>query len=269
VRLLVSKNYFKSEKIFLINMNSKGLAVIVLAAGKGTRMKSSIAKVLHPIKNQPLLYYVLESLVPLNPDFSVLVVGFQSAVVKESFSNRGLIFVEQKEQLGTGHAAQQAKLALHDFSGDVLVVCGDMPLIKSQTLVDLVTRHREKKSACTVLTLKSSVKKDFGLVIRDEQGSVSKIVECKDASEDEKKVDEFNSGVYCFDKHLFLKALDEIDNNNIQKEYYLTDTIEYIVNNGFLVESLQIRDNTQLLGINTQEDLSLAEKILMGETKSS
>jgi len=250
-------------------MNSKGLAVIVLAAGKGTRMKSSIAKVLHPIKNQPLLYYVLESLVPLNPDFSVLVVGFQSAVVKESFSNRGLIFVEQKEQLGTGHAAQQAKLALHDFSGDVLVVCGDMPLIKSQTLVDLVTRHREKKSACTVLTLKSSVKKDFGLVIRDEQGSVSKIVECKDASEDEKKVDEFNSGVYCFDKHLFLKALDEIDNNNIQKEYYLTDTIEYIVNNGFLVESLQIRDNTQLLGINTQEDLSLAEKILMGETKSS
>jgi len=250
-------------------MNSKSLAVIVLAAGKGTRMKSSIAKVLHPIKNQPLLYYVLESLVPLNPDFSVLVVGFQSAVVKESFSNRGLIFVEQKEQLGTGHAAQQAKLALHDFSGDVLVVCGDMPLIKSQTLVDLVTRHREKKSACTVLTLKSSEKKDFGLVIRDEQGSVSKIVECKDASEDEKKVDEFNSGVYCFDKHLFLKALDEIDNNNIQKEYYLTDTIEYIVNNGFLVESLQIRDNTQLLGINTQEDLSLAEKILMGETKSS
>ena len=250
-------------------MNSKGLAVIVLAAGKGTRMKSSIAKVLHPIKNQPLLYYVLESLVPLKPDFSVLVVGFQSAVVKESFSNRGLIFVEQKEQLGTGHAAQQAKLALHDFSGDVLVVCGDMPLIKSQTLVDLVTRHREKKSACTVLTLKSSEKKDFGLVIRDEQGSVSKIVECKDASEDEKKVDEFNSGVYCFDKHLFLKALDEIGNNNIQKEYYLTDTIEYIVNNGFLVESLQIRDNTQLLGINTQEDLSLAEKILMGETKSS
>ena len=250
-------------------MNSKSLAVIVLAAGKGTRMKSSIAKVLHPIKNQPLLYYVLESLVPLNPDFSVLVVGFQSAVVKESFSNRGLIFVEQKEQLGTGHAAQQAKLALHDFSGDVLVVCGDMPLIKSQTLVDLVTRHREKKSACTVLTLKSSEKKDFGLVIRDEQGSVSKIVECKDASEDEKKVDEFNSGVYCFDKHLFLKALGEVGNNNIQKEYYLTDTIEYIVNNGFLVESLQIRDNTQLLGINTQEDLSLAEKILMGETKSS
>ena len=249
-------------------MNSKALAVIVLAAGKGTRMKSPLAKVLQPLKNQPLLYYVLESLVPLKPDFSVLVVGFQSRTVKKSFSDRGLIFVEQKEQLGTGHAAQQAKLALHDFSGDVLVVCGDMPLIKSQTLIDLIDRHREKKSVCTVLTLKSSEKKEFGLVIRDDQGSVSKIVEYKDASEDEKKVDEFNSGVYCFDKYLFLKALDSIGNNNVQKEYYLTDTIQYIVSSGFIVETVQITDTIQLLGINTQEDLSLAEKILMRETGS-
>ena len=165
---------------------------------------------------------LFRSLVPLNPDLSVLVVGFQSKVVKESFSDRGLIFVEQKEQLGTGHAAQQAKLALHDFSGDVLVVCGDMPLIKSQTLIDLVEKHREKKSVCTVLTLKSPEKKDFGLVIRDEKGLLSKIVEHKDASEEQKKVDEFNSGVYCFDKYLFLKALDWIGDNNIQKEYYLT-----------------------------------------------
>ena len=249
-------------------MNSKALAVVVLAAGKGTRMKSPLAKVLQPLKNQPLLYYVLESLVPLNPDFSVLVVGFQSQIVKESFSDRGLIFVEQKEQLGTGHAAQQAKLVLHDFSGDILVVCGDMPLIKSQTLIDLVDRHREKKSVCTVLTLKSSEKKEFGLVIRDDQESVSKIVEYKDASEDEKKVDEFNSGVYCFDKYLFSKALDSIGNNNVQKEYYLTDTIQYIVSSGFIVETVQITDTIQLLGINTQEDLSLAEKILMRETGS-
>ena len=249
-------------------MNSKALAVVVLAAGKGTRMKSPLAKVLQPLKNQPLLYYVLGSLVPLNPDFSVLVVGFQSRTVKKSFSDRGLIFVEQKEQLGTGHAAQQAELALHDFSGDVLVVCGDMPLIKSQTLIDLIDRHREEKSVCTVLTLKSSEKKEFGLVIRDDQGSVSKIVEYKDASEDEKKVDEFNSGVYCFDKYLFSKALDSIGNNNVQKEYYLTDTIQYIVSSGFIVETVQITDTIQLLGINTQEDLSLAEKILMRETGS-
>ena len=245
-------------------MNKKGLAVIVLAAGKGKRMKSPIAKVLQPLKSRPLLYYVLESLVPLNPDLSVLVVGVQSKVVRESFSDRGLIFVEQKEQLGTGHAAQQAQVALLDFSGDVLVVCGDMPLIKSQTLIDLVNNHREKKSACTVLTLKSSEKKDFGLVIRDEQGAVSKIVECKDATEDEKRVDEFNSGVYCFDKQLFYKVLSNIGNDNIQKEYYLTDTIAYLVSIGFIIETKQITDSAQLLGINTQEDLYLAEKIMMG-----
>ena len=126
-------------------MNSKGLAVVVLAAGKGTRMKSPLAKVLQPLKNKPLLYHVLESLTPLNPNFSVVVVGFQSESVKETFSDRGLIFVEQKEQLGTGHAAQQAKFSLRNFSGDILIVCGDMPLIKSQTLIDLVKRHQEKK----------------------------------------------------------------------------------------------------------------------------
>ena len=250
-------------------MNSKGLAVVVLAAGKGRRMKSSLAKVLQPLKNKPLLNYVLESLTPLNPDYSVVVVGFQSESVKETFSDRGLIFVEQKEQLGTGHAAQQAKLTLRDFSGDVLVVCGDMPFIKSKTLIDLVNRHREKGAVCTVLTLKTSEKNDFGRIIRDGKGVVSKIVEYKDASEDEKKVDEFNSGVYCFDKCLFFKALESIRDNNIQKEYYLTDTIEYIVKNYILVETLQIRDTVQLLGINTQEDLHLADKILTEQTSFS
>jgi len=247
-------------------MNSKGLAVVVLAAGKGTRMKSSLAKVLQPLKNQPLLNYVLDSLAPLNPDLSVVVVGFQSEKVKEVFSDRGLIFAEQKEQLGTGHAAQQAESALSDFSGDVLIVCGDMPFIKSQTLIDLVNKHRETGAGCTVLTLKTSEKKDFGRIIRGGNRAVAKIVEQKDASESEKKVDEFNSGVYCFDKSLFCKALGSIGNNNAQKEYYLTDTIEYIVMNGFAVETVQIRDAVQLSGINSQEDLQEAERILTEQT---
>ena len=251
-------------------MNSKGLAVVVLAAGKGRRMKSSLAKVLQPLKNKPLLNYILESLVPLNPDYSVVVVGFQSESVKETFSDRGLIFVEQKEQLGTGHAAQQAKLTLRDFSGDVLVVCGDMPLIKSQTLIDFVDRHQDKKEAyCTVLTLKTSEKKDFGRIIRNGMGTVVKIVEHNDASEDEKKVDEFNLGVYCFDKILFYNALGFICDNNIQKEYYLTDTIEYIVKTGFTVETFQTTDTVQFLGVNSREDLQLAERILTKQTGSA
>jgi bifunctional N-acetylglucosamine-1-phosphate-uridyltransferase/glucosamine-1-phosphate-acetyltransferase GlmU-like protein len=186
--------------------------------------------------------------------------------VKEVFSDRGLIFAEQKEQLGTGHAAQQAESALSDFSGDVLIVCGDMPFIKSQTLIDLVNKHRETSAGCTVLTLKTSEKKDFGRIIRGGNRAVAKIVEQKDASESEKKVDEFNSGVYCFDKGLFCKALGSIGNNNAQKEYYLTDTIEYIVMNGFAVETVQIRDAVQLSGINSQEDLQEAERILTEQT---
>jgi UDP-N-acetylglucosamine diphosphorylase/glucosamine-1-phosphate N-acetyltransferase len=247
-------------------MNSKGLAVVVLAAGKGTRMKSSLAKVLQPLNKQPLLYYVLESLIPLSPDLSVVVVGFHSERVRDAFSDKGLIFVEQKEQLGTGHAAQQAESALSDFSGDILVVCGDMPFIKSQTLIDLVNRHRKTGAGCTVLTLKAPEKKDFGRIIRDEKGAVVKIVENKDASESEKKVDEFNSGVYCFDKSLFCKALRSISNDNVQKEYYLTDTIEHVVMNGFAVETLQIRDTVQLSGINSQDDLLEAERIMTQQT---
>ena len=158
---------------------------------------------------------------------------------------------------------------MRDFSGDVLVVCGDMPLIKSQTLIDLVSRHQEKEAACTVLTLKTSEKKDFGRIIRDKEGVVSKIVEYKDASEDEKRIDEFNSGVYCFNNLLFSKALNSIRDNNVQKEYYLTDTIQYIVGNDFAVETVQITDTAQLLGINTQEDLYLAEKVLAEQTGSS
>ena len=110
-------------------MNSNSLAVVVLAAGKGARMQSSLAKVLQPLKNQPLLSYVLKSLVPLNVDLLVVVVGFQSEKVMAAFSDRGLVFVEQEEQLGTGHAAQQTKHKLREFSGDILIICGDMPLL--------------------------------------------------------------------------------------------------------------------------------------------
>ena len=250
-------------------MNLKNLAVIVLAAGKGTRMKSSLAKVLQILNSKPLLNYVLDSFAPLNPDLSIVVVGFQSEMVKKKFKGRGLVFVEQKEQLGTGHAAQQAKTTLGDFFGDVLIVCGDMPFIKPQTLADLLNIHRAKQAACTVLTLKDSGKKDFGRIIRNGNGMVSKITEYKDASIKEKKVDEYNSGVYCFDKVLFCKALESIENNNTQKEYYLTDTIEYMAKNSFLVESLQIKDAVQLFGINTQEDLHLAEKIITEQIGSS
>jgi len=250
-------------------MQQQDLAVIILAAGKGTRMKSSLAKVLLPLAGKPLLHYVLDLSSKLNPVRTIVVVGHQSDHVQEVFSDREVEFVVQHQQLGTGHAAQQTKVKLDSFKGLVLVLCGDMPLIRSKTLQEMVAAHRASEAKCTVLTLKSDGCHDFGRIIRDENGLVLKIVEFKDASDVEKKVDEFNSGVYCFDNELFFNALEHIDSDNVQKEYYLTDTIEYLVQKNYPVQAIQTQDEDEILGINSPEDLKLAEQLLADHSQSS
>lgn len=250
-------------------MQQQDLAVIILAAGKGTRMKSSLAKVLLPLAGHPLLHYVLDLSSKLNPVRTIVVVGHQSDQVQETFSDREIEFVVQHQQLGTGHAALQAKVKLDNFKGLVLVLCGDMPLIRSETLLQMVAGHRESGAKCTVLTLKSGGCHDFGRIIRDENGLILKIVEFKDASEIEKKVDEFNSGVYCFDNELFFKALGCVGSDNVQKEYYLTDTIEYLVQKKYLVQAVQTHDENEILGINSPEDLKRAEQLLADQRQST
>tara|TARA_B110000881_G_scaffold34144_1_gene26512 strand:+ start:141 stop:650 length:510 start_codon:yes stop_codon:yes gene_type:complete len=168
-------------------MQQKDLAVIILAAGKGTRMKSSLAKVLLPLAGHPLLHYTLDLSSKLNPVQTIVVVGHQADQVQQAFADRGVEFVFQHEQLGTGHAAQQAKEKLENFKGLVLVLCGDMPLIRPDTLLEMVAGHRASGAKCTVLTLKSDGLHDFGRIIRDEKGLILKIVEFKDASDVEKK----------------------------------------------------------------------------------
>ena len=243
-------------------MQQQDLAVIILAAGKGTRMQTSLAKVLLPVAGRPLLHYVLDLSSRLDPARTIVVVGHQADQVRKAFADWEVEFVVQREQLGTGHAAQQAKLKLENFEGQVLVLCGDMPLIRPKTLLQVVEGHRRSGVKCTVLTLKNSGCHDFGRIIRDGNGSILKIVELKDASESEKKVDEFNSGVYCFDNRLFFKVLEHIDANNAQKEYYLTDTIKCLVRNEYSVQTIQTQDVDEILGINSPEDLSRAERLL-------
>lgn len=246
-------------------MQQQDLAVIILAAGKGTRMQSSLAKVLIPVAGHPLLHYVLDLSSQLNPVRTIVVVGHQADQVQEAFADRGVEFVVQHEQLGTGHAAQQAKAKLENFAGLVLVLCGDMPLIRLGTLLKMVARHRASEAKCTVLTLKSGGCHDFGRIIRDDKGSILRIVEFKDATVAEKKVDEFNSGVYCFDNRLFFKALEYVDVDNAQKEYYLTDTIEYLVRKGHLVQAIQTQDENEILGINSPDDLNRAKRLLVDQ----
>ena len=250
-------------------MQQQDLAVIILAAGKGTRMQSSLAKVLLPIAGRPLLHYVLDLSSRLNPVRTIVVVGHQADQVRKTFADREVEFVVQEEQLGTGHAALQAKAKLENFDGLVLVLCGDMPLIRPNTLLQMVEGHRGSEAKCTVLTLKSSGCHDFGRIIRDGKGSILRIVELKDASDTEKKVDEFNSGVYCFDNRLFFKALDHIGPDNAQKEYYLTDTIEYLVRKGYPVQATQTQDANEILGINSPDDLNRAEQLLVDHRQPS
>ena len=250
-------------------MQQKDLAVIILAAGKGTRMKSSLAKVLLPLAGHPLLHYTLDLSSKLNPVQTIVVVGHQADQVQQAFADRGVEFVLQHEQLGTGHAAQQAKEKLENFKGLVLVLCGDMPLIRPDTLLEMVAGHRASGAKCTVLTLKSDGLHDFGRIIRDEKGLILKIVEFKDASDVEKKVDEFNSGVYCFDSGLFFKALEHVDSNNAQNEYYLTDTIEYLVRKRYPVQATQTQNANEILGINSPDDLNRAEQLLVDHHQSS
>ncbi len=243
-------------------MQQPDLAVIILAAGKGSRMQTSLAKVLLPVAGRPLLHYVLDLSSRLNPARTIVVVGHQADQVRKTFADREVEFVVQREQLGTGHATQQAKEELKNFEGSVLVLCGDMPLIRSKTLLLMLEGHKRSGAKCTILSLKSSGCHDFGRIIRDRKGSILKIVELKDASEAEKKVDEFNSGVYCFDNRLFFKVLEHIDANNAQKEYYLTDTIEYLVQSGYPVQAIQINDANEILGINSPDDLGRAVRLL-------
>lgn len=245
-------------------MSQKALAVIILAAGKGTRMKSPLAKVLQPLSGKTLLHYVLETVGGLAADRVAVVVGFQADKVKAAFPDPKLEFVEQKEQLGTGHAAQQTESCFRNFSGDILVLCGDMPLIRVATLQNLIKKHRQTEATCTLLTLKDENEKikDFGRILRDSNQSISRIVENKDATEEEKNVDEYNSGVYCFDKKLLYKALGSIDNGNSQNEYYLTDTIKYFVQNKYPVQSVLTDDCNEIFGINSPEDLHKAEQLL-------
>lgn len=245
-------------------MEGKELAVIILAAGKGSRMHSPLVKALHPLASRPLLAHILEPVARLDPERTIVVTGYQADKVRAAFDSPVLEFVEQKEQLGTAHAVRQAGPALRDFHGTVLVLCCDMPFLKFSTLRQLIAKHHENKAQCTLLSLKTGEEKDFGRIVRDGEGAILRIVENCDASPAEKMIDEFNSGVYCFDKKLLFNALDETRDSNAQNEFYLTDTIQWMRKNHFHIESVQTMDSLEIFGINSAEDLKLAELRLQG-----
>lgn len=239
------------------------LAVVIMAAGKGTRMKSDLAKVLHPLGGKPMLEYVVRVSEKLSPEKIVVIVGHQAASVQEAMKNFNIAFALQEPQLGTGHAVMQTETALKNFDGDVIVLSGDAPLITAETLDRLLNFHRTKSAAATMLTATLSDPTGYGRVIRDATGDhVVRIAEQKDASESEKQVLEVNSGIYVFQKALLFAALKHIRNDNMQQEFYLPDVFKIFVAEGKTVAAMPVENINEIKGINTPEQLAEAEAAL-------
>jgi len=236
---------------------------VILAAGKGTRMKSEKAKVLHELNGKPLLHYSIEAAKKAGAEKIVAVIGHQAATVREVFADSGCIFVEQNPQLGTGHAVLQARDLLSDYDGLTVILCGDVPLLKPVTIKSLVDNHVAEKAVVSVLTTLPPPPHAYGRIVKDHKGNVLKIVEHKDATEDEKKIDEINTGIYCVNTKFLFHVLGKVTNDNQQKEYYLTDIVEIAVREGQKVKSFIASDDVEVMGINTLEELARAEKHLL------
>ncbi|GEN58003.1 bifunctional protein GlmU [Halolactibacillus alkaliphilus] len=239
---------------------SKRFAVI-LAAGQGTRMKSKLYKVLHPVMGRSMVQHVMDQLTALELDQVITVVGHGAEKVKEELGEASA-FVLQEQQLGTGHAVMQAEDLLKNQEGVTLVVCGDTPLLTQKTLEEMFSYHQNKQAKVTVLTTTIDDPTGYGRIIRNDAGDVSKIVEQKDASKEELEVKEVNAGTYCFDNNFLFTALQSVSNDNAQGEYYLPDVIEIAKNNHQTVAAFQTTDTDETLGVNDRLALSEAERIM-------
>ncbi|MDP2267767.1 MAG: NTP transferase domain-containing protein [Deltaproteobacteria bacterium] len=237
-------------------------STVILAAGKGTRMKSGLVKVLHPLYGKPLLSYVVEAARSAGSHDISIIIGYQADSVREKFQGGGLNFIEQREQLGTGHAVLQARERFANYKGAILILCGDVPLLQSATLRSLWACHRQEKTAVTVLTTVLTISTGYGRIVKGADRKVSRIVEERDATEEEKQIQEINTGIYCVNSQFLFDALRKIKNNNAQHEYYLTDIIAIAHNSGEGVASLIAADHREVMGINTPEELREAHRYL-------
>ena len=238
---------------------------IILAAGKGKRMKDpEMSKVLNEIDGKPMIDCVVGLALQLHPQKTIVVVGHQhDAVVQhlsQEFGNR-VTFIEQEEQLGTGHAVLQAERELESFQGDVLVLSGDVPLLTEETVVKLLAKHQESDAVATILTAMVENPSGYGRILRQADASVEKIVEDRDATEHEKRVKEINSGIYVFRKVELLAALRKLQPNNVQKEYYLTGIFELLRKENLPVLAVKALDFNEVRGVNTSEELREAEEL--------
>ena len=234
---------------------------VILAAGKGTRMKSDLPKVLHKVAGISMLEHVFRSVNAINPEKTVTVVGHKAELVEQVLAGQ-TDFVRQMEQLGTGHAVMMAEPVLENLTGQTLVIAGDTPLITGESLKNLIDFHINHKNVATILTAEADNPFGYGRIVRNQHGEVLKIVEQKDASDFEQQIKEINTGTYVFDNASLFKALKNINTNNAQGEYYITDVIGIFRENGEKVGAYTLKDFDESLGVNDRVALATAEGVM-------
>ena len=241
----------------------KNVAAIILAAGKGTRMKSGLLKVLHPVAGRPMIDWPLEASRAAGATPIVMVVGHQADAVRKRFdANPDILCASQAEQLGTGHAVACAIDSLNGFSGTVLILCGDTPLLLGETLSHLIAFHRSNAAAVTLLTAYMDNPHGYGRVIRDQGGKVLRIVEQKDATPEEHSIREINSGIYCIESDFLFANIDSLGSDNAQNEFYLTDLVAMAAERGVTCLAMTTADREEIMGVNDRVQLAEAARIL-------
>ena len=242
------------------------LDILILAAGLGTRMKSRVAKVLHKLQGRPIIAHVCRTAALLEPRGTYVIVGHQGdrvrAAVEKELGNGQATFVEQTEQRGTGDAVMAAREALAGAKSTVLILSGDIPLVRSETLQALIEEHLANQASCTILSVRLENPTGYGRIVRDESANFLKIVEQKDATEDERQIREINAGIYCFDSEKLFRALERVRPNNSQNEYYLTDVPGILRDDGEQVTLYQHHDAREVSGVNTRAELAEFENLL-------
>ena len=240
-------------------------AIIIMAAGKGKRMKSNLPKVLHNLAGKPILNYVLDTVSQLEAKRKILIVGYKSDRIRELIGDK-IEYVEQNEQLGTAHAVLQTKKLLSGFKGNILILSGDVPFLTVKILKRLLKYHKANNFCCTLLSTVLKKPKGYGRIIRDKMGEIKGIIEEVDLSTDKKKITEINSGIYCFNKEKLFQALEKVSKNNKQGEYYLTDTVKILLGEGLTVGNVIVKDYSEILGINNRLDLANASQKVYQKT---
>jgi bifunctional UDP-N-acetylglucosamine pyrophosphorylase/glucosamine-1-phosphate N-acetyltransferase len=238
------------------------LSTIILAAGKGKRMKSDLPKVLHPLLDRPMIQYVIDTAHAIGSDQVVLVVGHKKELVIQTTENLNVKYTVQEQQLGTGHAVLQTADWFKDYQGHILVLSGDVPLLTTATLQKLIEIHKKTNPLASLLTTHMADPTGYGRIVRDVNGYVSQIVEHKDADEKILQIKEINVGIYMFESRSLFNTLPKISNQNSQGEYYLPDVIKMFVDRGEKVAALMTSDEQETHGINDITQLRQAERIL-------